>query len=85
VVFCIKGDEQRFKNKEIPAHHRKHPWIADYQYVILDALFALGKDEDDFHYDALLNHEKFIVESHCEDKHYAKVKVVRKTEKIAKS
>ena len=31
-------------------HHRKHPWIGDYQYVILDALFALGKDEDDFNW-----------------------------------
>ncbi|MGD9220266.1 MAG: hypothetical protein PVH01_13300 [Desulfobacterales bacterium] len=117
-------------------HHRKHPWIGDYQYLILDALFALGKDEGDFNwvekpvvlrlsenilhacyeflkpkrkprsvtdlyvefvmkgyllfteedlYDALLNHEKFIVENPCEDKHFAKVKVVRKTEKIAKS
>ena len=117
-------------------HHRKHPWIGDYQYVILDALFALGKDEGDFNwvekpvvlrlsenildacyeflkpkrkphsvtdlyvefvmkgyllfteedlYDALLNHETFIVENPCEDKHLAKVKVVRKTEKISKS
>jgi tetratricopeptide (TPR) repeat protein len=31
-------------------HHRKHPWIGDYQYVILDALFALGKDEGDFNW-----------------------------------
>ncbi len=22
-------------------HHKKHPWNSDYQYVILDALFAL--------------------------------------------
>jgi hypothetical protein len=36
-------------------------------------------------YDALLNHEKFIVENPCEDKHLAKVKVIRKTEKISKS
>ena len=33
-------------------HHRKHPWIGDYQYVILDALFALGKDEDNFNWAA---------------------------------
>ena len=110
-------------------HHRKHPWIGDYQYVILDALFGLGKDEGDFNwvekpvvlrlsenilnacyeflkpkrkprsvadlyiefvikgyllfteedlYDALSNHEKFIVENPCEDKHLAKVKVARK-------
>ena len=31
-------------------HHRKHPWIGDYQYVILDALFALDKDEGDFNW-----------------------------------
>ena len=29
-------------------HHRKHPWNTDYQYVILNALFALGKTEDHF-------------------------------------
>ena len=29
-------------------HHRKHPDYWDYQHVILDALFALGKTEDDF-------------------------------------
>jgi hypothetical protein len=31
-------------------HHRKHPWIGDYQHVILDALFALDKDEGDFNW-----------------------------------
>ncbi len=29
-------------------HHRKHPWNLDYHHVILNALFALGKTEDDF-------------------------------------
>lgn len=29
-------------------HHKKHPWNKDYQHVILDALFALGKNENDF-------------------------------------
>ena len=29
-------------------HLKKHPWNTDYQHVILDALFALGKTEDDF-------------------------------------
>ena len=29
-------------------HHRKHPWNIDFQYVILDALFGLGKNENDF-------------------------------------
>ena len=31
-------------------HHKKHPWNSDYQYVILHALFALGKTEDDFNW-----------------------------------
>ena len=31
-------------------HHRKHPWIGDYQHVILDALFALDKDEGDYNW-----------------------------------
>ena len=29
-------------------HHKKHPWNLDFQHVILDALFALGKNENDF-------------------------------------
>ncbi len=29
-------------------HHRSHPWNLDYHHVILDALFVLGKTEDDF-------------------------------------
>jgi tetratricopeptide (TPR) repeat protein len=29
-------------------HYKKHPWNTDYQYVILDSLFALGKTENDF-------------------------------------
>ena len=31
-------------------HHRKHPWNRDYQHVILNALFALGKTENDFYW-----------------------------------
>jgi tetratricopeptide (TPR) repeat protein len=31
-------------------HHRKHPWNEDYQHVILDALFALGRTEDHFNW-----------------------------------
>ena len=31
-------------------HHKKYPWNPDYQYVILDSLFALGKTENDFHW-----------------------------------
>ena len=31
-------------------HHKKQPWNIDFQYVILDALFALGKNENDFNW-----------------------------------
>jgi hypothetical protein len=55
-------------------HHRKHPWIGDYQHVILDALFALDKDEGDYNW----------VENPCEDQHLAKVQVVRKKGKNRK-
>jgi tetratricopeptide (TPR) repeat protein len=29
-------------------YHRSNPWNSDFQHVILDALFALAKTEDDF-------------------------------------
>ena len=29
-------------------HHRRHPDNLDFQYVILDALYALGQTEDNF-------------------------------------
>ena len=32
-------------------HYKKHPWNIDYQHVILDSLYALGKTEDDFTWD----------------------------------
>jgi tetratricopeptide (TPR) repeat protein len=32
----------------ISKHHRKYPWNEDYQHVILDAFYALGKNENDF-------------------------------------
>ena len=31
-------------------HHKKLSWNIDFQYVILDALFALGKNENDFNW-----------------------------------
>jgi len=34
----------------ISEHYKKHPWNPDYQQVILDSLFALGKTENDFHW-----------------------------------
>jgi tetratricopeptide (TPR) repeat protein len=76
-------------------HHRRHPWNEDYQHVILDAVFALGKDENDFNWigkptvlrmsedllDGLLADERFIVEHSYGDSHYAEVSVVRKKKK----
>ncbi len=46
-AYVLNGEYEegiRFLSK----HHRKHPDFWDYQHVILDALFALGKTEDDF-------------------------------------
>jgi tetratricopeptide (TPR) repeat protein len=31
-------------------HHKRYPWNTDFQHVILDALFALGKNENDFNW-----------------------------------
>ncbi|MHC4173999.1 MAG: tetratricopeptide repeat protein [Planctomycetota bacterium] len=31
-------------------YHKKQPWNIDFQHVILDALFALGKNENDFNW-----------------------------------
>ncbi len=31
-------------------HHKKQPWNIDFQHVLLDALFALGKNENDFNW-----------------------------------
>jgi tetratricopeptide (TPR) repeat protein len=46
-AYVLNGEYEKaveFMSK----HHRKHPWNTDYQYVILNALFALGKTEDHF-------------------------------------
>jgi tetratricopeptide (TPR) repeat protein len=31
-------------------YHKKQPWNIDFQHVILDALFALGRNENDFNW-----------------------------------
>jgi tetratricopeptide (TPR) repeat protein len=46
-AFVLNGEYEK-AIEFMSEHHRKHPWNTDYQHVILDALFALGKTEDDF-------------------------------------
>ena len=46
-AFVLNGEYEN-AIEFMSEHHRKHPWNTDYQHVILDALFALGKTEDDF-------------------------------------
>ena len=48
-AYVLNGEYE--KAIEFLSHyHRKHPWNIDFQYVILDALFALGKNENDFNW-----------------------------------
>ena len=46
-AYFLNGEYER-AIKFMSEHHRKYPWNVDYQYVILDALYALGKNENDF-------------------------------------
>jgi len=46
-AYVLNGEYKR-AIKFMSEHHRKYSWNGNYQYVILDALFALGKTEDDF-------------------------------------
>ncbi|MBI1987232.1 MAG: hypothetical protein HYS70_02650 [Nitrospinae bacterium] len=46
-AYVLNGEYEKAINF-ISGHHRKQPYNIDFQYVILDALFALGKNEDDF-------------------------------------
>lgn len=41
-AYFLNGDYER-AIKFMSEHHRKYPWNADYQYVILDALYANGR------------------------------------------
>jgi len=48
-AYVLNGEYE--KAIEFLSHyHRKHPWNIDFQYVILDTLFALGKNENDFNW-----------------------------------
>ena len=46
-AYFLNGEYER-AIKFMSEHHRKYPWNEDYQHVILDALYALGKNENDF-------------------------------------
>jgi tetratricopeptide (TPR) repeat protein len=46
-AYFLNGEYER-AIKFMSEHHRKYPWNVDYQYVILDGLYALGKNENDF-------------------------------------
>ena len=48
-AYVLNGEYEK-AIEFISDHHRKHPWNEDYQYIILDALFALGRDENDFNW-----------------------------------
>jgi tetratricopeptide (TPR) repeat protein len=48
-AFVLNGEYEK-AIEFLSEHHRKHPWNKDYQHVILKALFALGKTENDFYW-----------------------------------
>ena len=48
-AFVLNGEYEK-AIEFLSEHHRKHPWNKDYQHVILNALFALEKTEDDFNW-----------------------------------
>ena len=46
-AYILNGEYEK-AIEFLSEHHRRHPDNLDFQYVILDALYALGKTEDDF-------------------------------------
>ena len=48
-AFVLNGEYEK-AIEFLSEHHRKHPWNKVYQHVILKALFALGKTENDFYW-----------------------------------
>jgi tetratricopeptide (TPR) repeat protein len=46
-AYVLNGEYEKAV-EFLSKHHRKQPDNIDFQHVILDALFALGKTEDDF-------------------------------------
>jgi len=48
-AFVLNGEYEK-AIEFLSHHHKKQPWNIDFQHVILDALFALGKNENDFNW-----------------------------------
>jgi len=46
-AYVLNGEYEK-AIEFLSEHHRRHPDNLDFQYVIPDALFALGKTDDDF-------------------------------------
>ena len=46
-AYVLNGEYEK-AIEFLSEHHRRHPDNLDFQYVILDALFAWGKTDDDF-------------------------------------
>ena len=46
-AYVLNGEYEK-AIEFLSQHHKKQPWNTDIQYVILDALFALGKNENNF-------------------------------------
>jgi hypothetical protein len=47
---CVLNGECQNAIEFLSHHHKKQPWNIDFQHVILDGLFALGKNENDFNW-----------------------------------
>ncbi len=48
-AYVLNGEYEK-AIEFLSRHHKKQPWNIDFQHVILDALFALGKNENDFNW-----------------------------------
>ena len=64
-AYVLNGEYEK-AIEFLSEHHRKHPWNTDFQYVILKALFALDKTENDFDWveePVILRMSKDIIDS----------------------
>lgn len=48
-AYALNGEYEK-AIEFLSHHHKKQPWNIDFQHVVLDALFALGKNENDFNW-----------------------------------
>jgi len=48
-AYVLNGEYEK-AIEFLSRHHKKQPWNIDFQHVILDVLFALGKNENDFNW-----------------------------------